>query len=69
MCTQCEVIRINERVCHEHGCDEAWKDERRECRECGSEFKPKDRFQTCCSKECTAARAGFPFEEGENNEG
>ena len=55
MCDQCEVLTINGVRCHETGCPNAWKDERRECAWCGVEFTPEERHQSCCSPECMNA--------------
>ena len=55
MCNFCEAARINGRLCHEHGCPEAWRDITRECKWCGHWFKPagpEDRF---CSEDCREA--------------
>jgi rRNA maturation endonuclease Nob1 len=51
-CNQCEVLYINGIKCHEHGCPEAYKDEKRICKWCGSEFTPEDKNQQFCSEEC-----------------
>jgi hypothetical protein len=48
-CDQCQLVRINGMVCHEIGCPIAWKDDVRECRECGCEFGPEFRRQTVCN--------------------
>ena len=53
-CNSCEVMYINGIRCHEHGCPEAYKDELRECKWCGCEFEPEDRYQNFCSEECAA---------------
>ena len=52
MCDQCEVLNINGMNCHETGCPDAWKDEIRECKWCGTEFKPEDRDQQFCDVSC-----------------
>lgn len=52
VCQSCQPARINGVLCHEHGCPDAGRDEVRECRFCGCEFKPENRFQKCCSEEC-----------------
>lgn len=54
-CDRCQIAYINGVRCHETGCPDAWKDEVRECRECGTGFAPKYREQTCCSPECRRA--------------
>ena len=51
-CNSCEVLVINGIKCHEHGCPEAWRDEIRECKWCGTEFHPEDREQVFCSESC-----------------
>lgn len=52
MCDQCEIAYINGVKCHEIGCPDAWKDETRECKWCGNEFKPKEREQDFCEVSC-----------------
>lgn len=51
-CNSCEIMYINGIRCHETGCPEAYKDEIRECKWCGSKFKPEEKHQNCCSEEC-----------------
>ena len=53
-CPQCELLRINGVLCHEKGCPEAWRDETRECKECGCEFVPTERKQVYCHDLCGA---------------
>lgn len=53
MCDQCEALTINGVYCHEQGCPLAWKDHNRECRWCGSDFKPKEEYQRCCCQDCS----------------
>jgi hypothetical protein len=52
MCDSCNAVRINGVLCHEHGCPEAWKDKERECKFCGSKFKPKTSNQHFCDDSC-----------------
>ena len=52
MCASCEAMTINGLYCHEQGCPDAWRDEKRECRWCGDEFVPEDAQQAHCSDEC-----------------
>ena len=52
MCNSCNVLYINGIKCHEKGCPEEYKDYLRECKWCGSEFEPEDRYQHFCSDEC-----------------
>lgn len=63
MCTQCEQLRINGVVCHETGCPEAWRDEIRECRECGTEFTPAARHIAFCCKGCLTSHYGMDCPE------
>ena len=51
-CPSCQLIRINGVVCHETGCPDAWRDETRKCKWCGSEFTPEESYQTCCDQDC-----------------
>jgi hypothetical protein len=64
-CDQCRVLRINGVRCHETGCPAAYRDETRECRECGRKFRPESRAQRECSGECAAHYAGLEFAGGE----
>ena len=59
MCKQCQALRINGVLCHEHGCPDAWKDYQVNCKWCGQEFKPETRHQICCSDECMQIYYGF----------
>ena len=52
MCEQCEAVRINGVLCHEHGCPNAWQDYTRECKWCGAEFMPEERGQAFCCEDC-----------------
>jgi len=54
-CDSCEVLVINGVICHERGCPDAWRDEIRECCECGCDFHPTERHQRFCDAECRAA--------------
>lgn len=67
-CDSCQLVRINGVVCHETGCPDAWKDEIRECEECGSEFKPESRLQYCCDDYCSNAYNGLTPLEWEDSE-
>ena len=54
-CASCEVLVINNVICHETGCPDAWKDETRNCVWCGRPFKPADRGQDFCDDSCAEA--------------
>lgn len=51
-CNSCAVMVINDIICHEHGCPDAYKDELRECKWCGTEFQPESREQKFCDDSC-----------------
>lgn len=57
-CTSCEVVSINGVACHETGCPDSWKDPvtgkgyKRECKWCGTQFEPEDRFSKFCDVSC-----------------
>ena len=51
-CDGCCVNTINGMRVHEHGCQDAWRDEVRECLWCGSEFTPVERGQLYCDPGC-----------------
>lgn len=59
MCKSCEVLVINSVLCHEYGCPEAWKDHKRYCKECGTEFIPEESGQTFCSSHCACIYNGY----------
>ena len=54
-CDSCEVLVINNVICHETGCPDAWKDETRECKSCGRCFKPEESSQKFCDSDCAEA--------------
>ena len=54
-CDSCEVLVINNVICHETGCPDAWKDETRECKWCGRRFRPEERNQEFCDSDCSEA--------------
>lgn len=58
-CHSCELLRINGVVTHEIGCPDAWRDEVRECKNCGQKFLPEERYQECCSHSCTVSYEGI----------
>ena len=51
-CPQCNLVRINGIICHELGCPDSWRFTTRECKNCGSTFKPEDNTEFC-SPECS----------------
>ena len=51
-CDSCSPSAVNGTLCHEQGCPDAWVDETRECKWCGSAFTPDDKHQTFCSEDC-----------------
>jgi len=51
MCNSCEVININGVNCHERGCPDAYKDEKRNCLWCGAELQENQNF---CDDSCEA---------------
>ena len=59
MCQSCEALTINGVLCHESGCPDSWRDETKECLECGFDFQPEDKHQVCC-EDCN-----FELNEGE----
>jgi hypothetical protein len=52
MCQSCDVLVINGVLCHELGCPDKWRDEMRECKWCGQDFKPESRIDQFCSDDC-----------------
>ena len=51
------MLMIQGVACHEIGCPDAWQT-LTECKECGTEFIPETKMQSCCSPCCTAAHFG-----------
>jgi len=51
-CHSCEIMNINGIRTHERGCPDEWMDEKRECKWCGTEFKPEERNQEFCCDSC-----------------
>lgn len=60
LCDSCDCVYINGVKCHEAGCPDAWKDKIRECRFCGSKFKPEEPKQAECSHSCHVAYNNIP---------
>ena len=58
LCDSCDCLFINGHKCHEHGCPDAWKDQVRECAECGCEYTPEDKDQVFCSNHCGNLHTG-----------
>lgn len=57
-CDSCQMLSINGLACHELGCPDAWMDECRDCRHCGTDFTPSERHQTFCDHDCGHAYYG-----------
>ena len=57
-CDSCEVLVINNIICHESGCPKAYLDEKRECKWCGGSFSPEDKYQNFCSEDCRESYHG-----------
>lgn len=55
ICDQCNVLVINNMVCHEFGCPEAWRDSKTKCNWCGTLFLPEVKHQAFCNENCTEA--------------
>ena len=60
VCKSCETLYVNGRLCHERGCPDAWKDVRRECRNCGGAFRPTEARQQFCDESCAVEFYGLP---------
>lgn len=58
-CQSCNSATINGVFCHEKGCPEAWKDEKRSCQWCGILFAPDENNQVTCSHSCFIAYWGY----------
>ena len=59
MCESCQMLNINGINCHESGCPDAWRDYKRECDWCGTEFEPEEDYHNCCSAECYQTYVGY----------
>ena len=51
-CESCDVVVINNHICHEYECPDIWKDYEKECLWCGTLFKPELKHQECCDPTC-----------------
>jgi hypothetical protein len=51
-CDGCSPSYVNGHLCHEQGCPDAWRDDSRECKWCGSHFRPQEREQWFCDEAC-----------------
>jgi len=59
-CDSCEMLAVNGIATHEQGCSDAWLDELRECRECGTMFRPQAPNERDCSHSCLVVYTGAP---------
>lgn len=62
-CSSCSPSTINGVFCHEEGCPDEWKDEVRECKWCGTEFKPEEAGQKFCDDSCYRSYNNIPEED------
>lgn len=62
-CPYCEMVAIQGVACHETRCPQAWKGTTRECRWCGSEFRPDHKGQGFCCNDCWASYNGYQTDE------
>ena len=51
-CDSCQILVINDVVCHEIGCPNSWKGTTDECKWCGRDFKLRRADQKFCSRSC-----------------
>ncbi|MBN1190430.1 MAG: hypothetical protein JXA46_11805 [Dehalococcoidales bacterium] len=58
-CVSCDVLVINNVICHELGCPDAWKDELRTCPWCGQKFKPESKEQLFDCDDCANSYHGY----------
>ena len=63
-CDGCSVATINGVRSHEHGCPEAWREDK-ECKSCGSRYTPEHRDQEFCDYECYACYHGIDTWSGD----
>lgn len=66
MCKSCQAVRINGVLCHEKNCPDAWQDYTKECKFCGTEFKPEERNQEFCCEECYCNYWGYPYDNNDD---
>jgi hypothetical protein len=57
-CDGCNPSSINGVLCHEHGCPDAWRDAKVECKWCGEMFAPESRGDVFCEFSCAEAYNG-----------
>ena len=63
-CPSCQLSVIQGAVCHEHGCPDSHLFTKRDCKWCGSEFKPETKESKFCSMSCECCFYDQP-EEGD----
>ncbi|NOQ21620.1 MAG: hypothetical protein GQ565_03075 [Candidatus Aegiribacteria sp.] len=51
-CDSCNPDMINGVLCHEHGCPDAWRDQKIACFSCGCAFYSREPGLRYCSLEC-----------------
>jgi hypothetical protein len=51
-CPSCDLLVLNNHICHERGCPDSHLYKIRECDWCGSEFIPECRDQRFCEDSC-----------------
>lgn len=51
-CNQCQVLVINNVICHELGCPDEWRDRDEKCKWCGMLFRPEQHGQRFCCDSC-----------------
>ena len=66
-CDGCSPSRINGVLCHETGCQDSWRDSERECRECGCDFRPLERYAAVCD-DCIESMVAAEESRTENGE-
>jgi hypothetical protein len=59
MCNSCSAVMINKVLCHEYGCPDSWQDKTKECKWCGTEFKPEEKDQEFCGDDCLSSFYGY----------
>jgi len=67
-CDGCSPSTINGVLCHESGCTDAWRDEKRKCKWCGYQFSPTARDEEFCDDSCYCAYNGIPTDDFEEED-
>lgn len=57
-CDSCQVAMITNKISHEVGCPDAWRDYAVECWQCGADFYRSERNQSACDS-CITSQSEY----------